>query len=170
VGLVPSAQWPGKRWPLAYFRELIERLVAQTSYQLVVFGGQNDVFCRALCADLPDGRVVNAQGRLTIGEAGALLRRCGLIVANDTGLMHMADALGVPAVLILGPTSGELGCLPFHPLSEVIEEKLWCRPCSKNGQAPCIRRRRYCLERIRPERVFDATVRLAARLGHGDRA
>jgi heptosyltransferase-2 len=161
VGLIPSAQWPGKRWPIGNFRKVLERLVADTRFSAMVFGGPEDTFCASLCEGLPADRVVNAQGPLTIAESAALISRCGLVVANDTGMMHVADALGVPPVLILGPTSEELGCLPFHPKSEILEQQLWCRPCSKNGEAPCIRRRRYCLERTSPENVFHALLRLA---------
>jgi heptosyltransferase-2 len=75
--------------------------------------------------------------------------------------MHVADALNIPSVLILGPTSQELGCLPFHPKSRILEHDLWCRPCSKNGQAPCIRSRRFCLERTRPEDVYGAAIGLS---------
>jgi lipopolysaccharide heptosyltransferase II len=166
LGIIPSAQWPGKRWPLAYFRQVIKALAENSSLRLIVMGGPEDTFCEFLCRDLPRERVINAQGKLSIGETAALIERCDLVLANDTGLMHVADALDVPQVLILGPTSAELGCLPFHPRSQILEESLWCRPCSKNGQAPCIRGRRYCLERILPDRVLTAISRV---LGEGGR-
>ncbi len=160
IGVIPSAQWPGKRWPLPYFRSVMEKIISDTPYSIVVFGGPSDDFCQPLCAGLPKDRVVNTQASLKIGESAALIERCRLVIANDTGLMHIADALKVPSVLILGPTSAELGCLPFHPDAKVLEESLWCRPCSKNGQAPCIRGKRYCLENISPERAFEATLEL----------
>lgn len=74
--------------------------------------------------------------------------------------MHMADALGKPSILFLGPTSKESGCLPFHPQSIVLERNLWCRPCSKNGQAPCIRKERYCLTEITPQMAFASVIKL----------
>ena len=162
LGVVPSAQWPGKRWPLPYFRRMMERLLAETPHSLVVFGGGGDTFCTDLCRGLDPARVVNSQGRLSIAEAAAALERCRLVVANDTGLMHVADAVGVPSVLFLGPTSAEMGCLPFHPRSRVLEISLWCRPCSKNGQAPCIRGRRVCLEGIPPSAAVDAVREILA--------
>jgi heptosyltransferase II len=156
VGFIPSAQWPGKRWAPSKFRELVIRVMNETACGIVVFGGKNDVFCKDICKDLDPSRVVNTQGLLTIGESAAVLRQCKFVVANDTGLMHVADALGVPSVLVLGPTSEELGCIPFHPLTQIVQKDLWCRPCSKNGQAPCIRGKRECLEAITAGEVFDA--------------
>lgn len=163
VGVVPSAQWPGKRWPLDRFRATLERLLSSTSYTFVVLGGREDAFCAELCAGLPPSRVVNAQGKLSLAESIAVVGECAFVIANDTGLMHVADALGKPSVLFLGPTSAELGCLPHHPRAEVLEHDLWCRPCSKNGQAPCIRARRYCLELT----TVDDAVKAARAVGDG---
>jgi ADP-heptose:LPS heptosyltransferase len=164
IGLIPSAQWEGKRWAPEKFAELAQKLVAETPYQLILFGGPEDSFCQQIANGLPSHRLVNTQGKLSILESSALLRHCSLVVANDTGLMHVADALGIPSVLIFGPTSRELGCLPHHPLTRVVENTLWCRPCSKIGQAPCIRSKRWCLERTSAERVYDETLRLSRSL------
>jgi len=161
VGVVPSAQWPGKRWPLDRFRATLEKLLATTNYAFVVLGGREDTFCTELCAGLPAARVVNAQGKLSLAESIAMVGECKLVIANDTGLMHVADAMGIPSVLFLGPTSAELGCLPFHPETKVLEHDLWCRPCSKNGQAPCIRKERFCLTLT----SVDQTVAAARAIG-----
>lgn len=160
IGLIPSAQWPGKRWPSARFRELLKLLMERTRHRVIVFGGREDFFCKTIAEGMPPERVLNTQGLLTLGESAAMLSNCRLVVANDTGLMHLADGLSIPSVLIFGPTSAELGCLPFHPLTQVLEHSLWCRPCSKNGQAPCIRSRRHCLERTTAQDAFEAVERL----------
>jgi ADP-heptose:LPS heptosyltransferase len=138
----------------------METLVEKTPHEFIVFGGKEDRFCEDLAKGFSTGRVINTQGKLTIAESSSLIEKCDLVVANDTGLMHVADGLKIPSVLILGPTSGDLGCLPFHPLSQIVEEKMWCRPCSKNGEAICIRGKRYCLWDLTPQRVFEATLRL----------
>jgi heptosyltransferase II len=164
VGLIPSAQWPGKRWPLDYFRELIEKMITQTSHHLILFGGPSDHFCEELALNIPADRLTNLQGKSTIEESGAILKSCAFVIANDTGLMHMADALKIPSILFLGPTSREMGCLPYHPKSIVLEKDLWCRPCSKNGQAPCIRKERYCLTEITPELALDAVKKMGIAL------
>ena len=162
VGIIPSAQWPGKRWPTERFRATVERLVRETSFKFIVFGGKEDHFCETICAGLPLDRVVNAQGKLTLAESIALVEDCRYVIANDTGLLHVADGLSKPSVLLLGPTSAELGCLPFHAQSRVLEHDLWCRPCSKNGQAPCIRGHRYCLDLTTVGHVVEAAKLVGA--------
>ena len=164
VGLIPSAQWPGKRWPLEYFRELIEKMIQETSYHFILFGGPSDHFCAELAKNIPAERLSNLQGKCTIEESGAILKSCAFVIANDTGLMHMADALKKPSILFLGPTSREMGCLPFHPKSIILEKEMWCRPCSKNGQAPCIRKSRYCLTEITPMMALEAVKKMGQSL------
>lgn len=163
VGLIPSAQWPGKRWAPERFRELLELQLARTDHRFVVFGGPEDTFCSDIVRGLLAERVVNLQGKASLREAIAAVALCRYVVANDTGLMHVADALGVPSVLIFGPTSAKSGCLPYEPRSVLVEHSLWCRPCSKNGQAPCIRGTRVCLTRTTAADVFAACEALEQR-------
>jgi len=157
VGIVPTAQWEGKRWAADRFHELVRRLEA-TNQRVLIFGGKADTFCADIVAGLSPERVINLQGKTSLAESAYWLSRCSVVVANDTGLMHLADALGIPTVVIFGPTSGELGCLPFHPESVTLEPELWCRPCSKNGEAPCIRGRRLCLEATQVDDVWQKTI------------
>lgn len=163
VGLIPSAQWQGKRWSAERFRELLELQLARTDHHFAIFGGPADTFCEEIAQGLPPTRVLNLQGKISLAEAVAAVAHMKYVVANDTGLMHVADALGVPSVLIFGPTSEASGCLPFEPRSVLVEHELWCRPCSKNGQAPCIRGERVCLTRTEAKDVFAACEALEAR-------
>lgn len=164
VGLIPSAQWPGKRWAPEHFRLTLELLLKTTSERFLVFGGPSDSFCEEITQGLPPDRVINLQGKLNLKEVFTTLKRVKLCISNDTGLMHVADGLGIPNVLIFGPTNSDMGCLPFHPKSIILEHSLWCRPCSKNGQAPCIRSKRWCLELTTAEDVANATRRLINQL------
>ena len=164
IGVVPSAQWPGKRWSPENFRKVLESLLKETQEKFLVFGGPEDHFCGDIVRGLPEERVRNLQGRLTLSQVFEVMTSVKLCIANDTGLMHVADALSIPSVLIFGPTNADMGCLPFHPESQVLEHDLWCRPCSKNGQAPCIRKERWCLTLTTPEMVVQTTHRLLSRL------
>ena len=164
IGLIPSAQWPGKRWPPDRFHQLAKQLLERTPFSLVVFGGKDDTFCGDIVAGLDKRRIFNKQGRLSLLEAASELKACTFVIANDTGLLHVADAVGRPSIVLMGPTSALMGCLPFHPLSRVMEQSLWCRPCSANGQAPCIRSKRYCLEKTTVRDVLSSALSLVEEL------
>jgi len=159
IGIVASANWPGKRWPVKNFKLLIKE-IQKIQAKCVVFGGPSDDFCKELSSD----GVLMLQGLLTLQEAIYAISFCNIVIANDTGLMHIADSLNKPTIVIMGPTSGELGSLPFNPNSIIIEKKMWCRPCSKNGQAPCIRLKRQCLNTISVNEVMDVLIFLKSKL------
>lgn len=164
IGMIPSAQWPGKRWPADRFRKTLELLLKETNENFLVFGGPEDHFCADIVRGLPEERVRNLQGRLSLSQVFEAMTSVKLCIANDTGLMHVADAMKIPSVLIFGPTNADMGCLPFHPMSRILEHDLWCRPCSKNGQAPCIRKQRWCLDLTTAEMVVTATHHLLGQL------
>lgn len=154
VALAPSAAFELKRWPLEYFKKLIASLPEQT---FVVLGGREDAFLEALV--LPNSRrVLNLAGRLSLAESVAVVERSRLLIANDTGLMHVAEQFGVPCIALMGPAPFGF---PSRPRTRVLELDLPCRPCSKHGQGPCRNVEfQKCLRGIPPERVKAEAVRV----------
>jgi len=104
IGLIAGSENdPSKRWPVAHWRRLVEALPAE---QFVVFGTPADAAIAAqVCAGFDPGRVANQAGRTSLVEFAAGLARCRLLVSNDTGGMHLANALGVPLIGLFGPTN-----------------------------------------------------------------
>lgn len=155
LAVAPSAAWSLKRWPLAHFRTAIAVLVERhPELDIVVLGGPADDFCEGLVASLPADRVANAQGKLSLEESFAAVADCDAILANDTGLAHAAEALGIPAVFLFGPTAPDIGVRPQHAKSRVAERALWCRPCSKHGKGICWRGDHACLRDLSPSDVL----------------
>jgi len=103
IGLIPGSEhMPGKRWPVAHWRALIESLPRE---RFVVFGTAGDAPITAAVAAGHGGRVEDRAGRTTLLEFATGLAGCRLLVANDTGGMHLANALGVPVIGLFGPTN-----------------------------------------------------------------
>ena len=153
IGFIPSAQWPGKRWPASHFDTLAGMVVEKIDANVLLLGGKKDVFCDDIAKNHKN--VYSFAGQLGIIESAAALIECDAIVSNDTGMMHVAEAVEHDVIGIMGPTSNEFGCYPYREGSRVIELNMWCRPCSKNGQGPCIRwGKRPCLQDITPSLVF----------------
>lgn len=120
VALCPGAEYgPAKRWP--YFGELARRL-AETKLQVALVGSAGD---RDACAGIEG---VNLAGRTTLEEAIELLAGAEAVVSNDSGLMHVAAALGVPQVALFGSSSPE-HTPPRSALARVVWLKLECSPC-----------------------------------------
>lgn len=105
IAISPVASLSLKRWPLESFAALADRLSAETGRPILVFCGPQQEVGNALMARMRAGRPIVRVGALHLRLVAALLARCALLVCNDTGLMHMAAALGVPTVAIFGPTA-----------------------------------------------------------------
>ncbi len=154
VALSPSAAWELKRWPVNYWKKLIEL----TSENFVILGGPEDSFCSELVLKGEEKRIVNLAGRLTLIESCSVVEKAKLLIANDTGLMHVADQLGIPLISLIGPTAFGY---PASSRAKVLEVSLPCKPCSKDGRGRC-RNATYkkCLRDISPERAVIAVQEL----------
>jgi lipopolysaccharide heptosyltransferase II len=147
IALAPSAAFPLKRWPVEYWQELVRRLPGE---RFVVLGGPEDLFLGDLEKADPL-RVRNLAGRLTLEESAHIVAHAKALVANDTGLMHVAEQVGRPCVALMGPAPFGF---PSRPLTKVMQLDLSCRPCSKHGQGPCVNPEYHkCLRGISPFQV-----------------
>lgn len=104
LGLIAGSENnPEKRWPVEHWRTLIAQLPA--NLPIVLFGTANDVPITTAIAAGFGPRVENLAGRTTLPDYCARLAACTLLVTNDTGGMHLANALGVPLLALFGPTN-----------------------------------------------------------------
>ncbi|TNE99793.1 MAG: glycosyltransferase family 9 protein [Deltaproteobacteria bacterium] len=147
VCLAPSAAWEMKRWPLSHWKELIN-LKSETRF--VVLGGPADTFCEELVQVAPE-RVSNLAGKLSLIESCYAVSKANALVSADTGLIHVADILGVKGLSLVGPTAFGF---PTNSNIETLEVDLPCRPCSKDGRGGCSQEVwQKCMVDIRPEAV-----------------
>ncbi len=145
IALVPSAAWPLKTWPAEHWQSLVKLFPQQT---FVVLGSAHETECQALPTQ---ANVINFAGKTTLIESVEILTRSQQVVVADTGFLHVADALGIPTVALIGPTAFGF---PSGDSVKVLEKPLPCRPCSKDGRGTCSREiYKECLVSIRPEEV-----------------
>jgi ADP-heptose:LPS heptosyltransferase len=154
VTLAPSAAFELKRWPLNHWKQLIQ-MFPQT--QFVVLGGPEDKFLEELAAVDPS-RVLNLAGRLPLLGSAEVIALSKALISNDTGLMHVAEQIGKPCLALMGPAPFGF---PSRPRTRIYELDLWCRPCSKHGQGPCVNAEFHkCMVDIRPSMVADGLRRI----------
>lgn len=148
IVLIPSAAWELKRWPLEYWKNIIE---ISKDQNFVILGGPQDKFLEELVTVDNKNRVINLSGKLSLLESCAALSLASSAIGCDTGLSHAADQLGTPIVFLTGPTAFGL---PSRPTSKSMEIDLWCRPCSKDGRGSCKNKTyKKCLYDIKPKDV-----------------
>lgn len=112
LALGPTANWQGKQWPGENFNQLAKRLTAPggilAGARIAVFGGPNerDAAASVIAAAVAAGGI-DLVGKCDLATAFACLKRCSLFVGNDSGLMHLAAASGIPTLGLFGPSRVE---------------------------------------------------------------
>ena len=113
LAIGPTANWQGKVWPAERFAELIERLTADDGLlphaPVAIFGGPDErLQANPVLRAVPRDRRIDLVGKVDLLTAAACLSRCRVYVGNDSGLMHMAAAVGVPTLGLFGPSRTEV--------------------------------------------------------------
>jgi len=159
LGLCPGAEYgPAKRWLPERFAEAATKITAQSSAQWILLGTKNDAAIGEQIAAAIGNHCVNRIGQTTLDQLIAELRRCSLLLTNDTGTMHLAALLGVPVVAIFGSTEPRL----TGPLGDghvVLRHHVECSPCFLR-ECPIDFR---CMKAITAEEVADAVLSLLAK-------
>lgn len=156
VALAPASVWATKRWP--YYADLARLLGARC--RVAVLGSVDDA---ALADDVRRAAGESAfstAGALTLLGSAELIRRCSVVITNDSAPQHLASAVGTPTVTVFGPTVPAFG---FGPLADgsitVGLDSLACRPCDRHGPRRCPLRHWRCMREISAAdvaaRVFD---------------
>ncbi len=157
IGLNPGASFgASKCWPAEHFAKLAEMCQGQLNAKILLFAGPGEeAIAQALMAQ-SQARIIDTSGdKVDLELLKPLVRRCNLLVTNDTGPRHYAVAFDVPAVVIMGSTD------PRYTASNldktiVIRKELDCSPCHKKV-CPSDHE---CMTRIMPEEVFAAAAKL----------
>jgi heptosyltransferase-2 len=161
VSVVPGAAHFTKRWPVEHWIALTHDLVTR-GYDVLVLGGRDYVDACAAIAEAGSGHAASSAGLLGLQETARLLECSRVAVAGDTGLMHLATAVGTPVVALYGPTVRQFGFTPYRARAALLERDLPCRPCSAQGGPACPLGHHRCLRDIAPADVCDRALRLLA--------
>jgi ADP-heptose:LPS heptosyltransferase len=145
VCVMPSSHWAQKQWPVQNYLEFIR---SQALFP-VILGTLKDEASVLLVDSLKKENIpfFDGVGRWSLPEVSVVLSSAKAYFGSDTGLAHMAEALGTPAWVIFGPTAPDSGFGPWREQSQTLEQNLWCRPCGKTGRF-CLRpvNRYQCLQ------------------------
>ena len=162
IGIAPGARDPKRCWPLSSFGELGIWLREEYNARILVTGGpEEESLGNTLEQEL--GNIINVVGKTTLRQAAALLKRCQLFIGNDSGLMHIAAAVGVPVIeLTCHPKSGSPysynSPVRFRPWGDnhtIIRPETSIPPCIDE----CIARYPHCILGITIEKVKEALKR-----------
>lgn len=160
IGINPGSTYgSAKRWLPDRFAEVAKRLMRRleaaegVQVAVVILGAKGEESLGKDIAAQLDGRSAVLSGATTIRELMAVVKRCRLLITNDTGPMHIAAACGVPVVAVFGPTDWRTTA-PYGQERSIVREAVDCAPCLLR-ECPIDHR---CMTRISVDRVYEAAL------------
>jgi lipopolysaccharide heptosyltransferase II len=153
VAICPGSKHWNKMWPAEYYIDIAKQL-NDRGYQIELFGSKQDQdVCSQIVLAIPSA--IDHSGKLSLADLPAALAKCEFAITNDSGLMHLASAVGLPTVSFFGPTVKEFGFAPRSPKATVLQNVgLYCRPCTKIGLDHCPEKHFRCMKEITPENAL----------------
>ena len=155
IGINPNSNASSRQWPIIYWVSLIE-MIQNMGAQIILFGGPFDVELNKIIIAQSGTEIINCAGGLTLEESMSLMAHCDLIISNDSGPMHLADAVGTPTIGLFGAGNIQNTGLRSQR-SHNIDMEVYCSPCRKN-QCPNKQEPLVCMESLTPELVFDTMI------------
>ncbi len=154
VAFVIGGQHDGKMCS----REKIAEICSEINDPVILLGGPEDAEKGRWIAQHAKGEVANAAGNYSLDESAFLLKESNAVITHDTGLMHIASALGKRVLSLWGGTVPELGMYPYRPGegSEILEVKHPMRPSSKLGSRKGIYKLWNFMDMIPTEKIISS--------------
>ncbi len=146
LGLCPGAEFgPAKQWPVEHYASVANEMIKQ-GYQVWLFGSAKDKetteSIKSLVGSNNQHCIFNLAGETSLIEAVDLLAACQTVVSNDSGLMHVAAAVGCHVVGVYGSTSPKY-TPPLAKKVDIVSTDIECRPCFKRecplGHLKCLK-------------------------------
>ncbi len=154
IAIVIGASFFTKKLPVYKLQELCRTI----NYPIILLGAKEEFAEGEEISKVDPIKVYNACGKFSLNESADLVRKSKLVIAHDTGLMHIAAALKKPVIAVWGSTTPSFGMVPYygqrflmrhaHPYDDVQVHKLWCRPCTKMGRHKCPQGHFKCMKKI----------------------
>ena len=161
ICIAPGASFYTKRWPSEKFAQVANQLQNEKNVQIILVGSENDKPFSKEIEGTCQRQVFNYTGGLSLMETACVVSYADIVLTNDSGIMHLANALKKQTVAIYGPTVKELGFFPLKELSTVIENlSLKCRPCTHIGSNKCPKKHFKCMKDISVDTVYQTISNL----------
>jgi ADP-heptose:LPS heptosyltransferase len=155
IGIVIGASFYTKKLPVYKLQELCKKI----DHPIILLGGPEDAATGDEVKKVDSVKVYNACGKFSLNESADLVRKAKLIIAHDTGFMHIAAALKKQVIVVWGSTTPSFGMYPYYganflsrqitsPSDDMQVHKLWCRPCTKIGRRKCPQGHFKCMKKM----------------------
>ncbi|MBN8570296.1 MAG: glycosyltransferase family 9 protein [Ignavibacteria bacterium] len=159
IAVAPGSVWFTKRYPKEKFSEVLN-LLKNTNSKIFLIGGDAD--CELgdyLISNSDNKNIINTIGKLNVLESAELIRRCRVLLTNDSAPLHIANSVGTKVVSLFGATVPQFGFFPYGKDDVIFEtEGLVCRPCSIHGGNVCPVGTFICMHNIKEQAVYELII------------
>jgi heptosyltransferase-2 len=153
-----GAGTPAKRWPVEYWRTLLERLTTERHALVALVGTSRDgETARAILGAAPSADVVDWTGRFSVDELAATVQQADAFVGADSGPAHLAAAVGIPVVVLFSGTNTIEQWQPRGPSVRTVRCEVRCSPCHRKA---CPLAGHPCMRGIQPDDVMNHLTKL----------
>ncbi len=151
IAIAPGSIWNTKRWSTEYYQQLA-KMLTENNFGIILIGSKDET---KICEEvLSSNNGINLAGKLSLLESAAVISKCDLMICNDSGALHIANAVETDVFAFFGPTVQSIGYFPFRENDFVFEREMECRPCGSHGSKECHLQHHNCMKQILPQNVF----------------
>lgn len=151
-----------RRWELEKFAELGKKLIKDHSAKILIFGGPEEKELKDTIHSLIGSNRVNVVNAESITQSTAIMKRCNVFVTNDSSQMHIAAAMDLKVVAIIGPTNQNY-IHPWNTEHQIVSLNLDCAPCFFYSPTPLICNRTdvkfKCIKELTVDMVYESVLR-----------
>lgn len=161
IAIFPGATVNERRWGSKKFGE-VAKILSERGFKVLVLGSKKELEdAEEICSY--SSEVINLAGKTSLPQIASILKRCNLLICADTGLLHIAYAVGTPTVSLFG--SGiEKKWAPKGKKHIIINKHLECSPCTRFGYTPKCKKGLLCLSLITVNDVIKAVEELLTKI------
>jgi heptosyltransferase II len=160
AAVAPGSVWATKIYPKEHFVDAIKYLVNNNFYVLLLGGDSDEKLCADIALNFSAG-VESLAAKLSVVESIALLKKCELLISNDSAPTHLGMAANIPTITIYCSTVPEFGFYPYNQKSKSISlNGLSCKPCGIHGHMECPIKTFECGKKLLPELLISSIKEL----------
>jgi heptosyltransferase-2 len=153
VAIAPGSVWNTKRWSKENYIKLVKKL-SKHGFNLIFIGSKGEKDLAQEIINQANIEAYNTCGDLSILESAGLIAQCHALICNDSGALHIGNAVATPVFAFFGPTVKRFGYFPYRENDYLFEIDLECRPCGMHGHKQCPLGHHKCMKLIDVDFVF----------------
>lgn len=162
AAVAPGSVWQTKKYPAEHYNQVIAYLLSENYFIFLIGGEEDKNLCGNISSNFPEN-LRNVTGSLSISESVELLKKCSVLISNDSAPTHLGMIADIPTLTIYCSTVPAFGFYPYNAKSTYVSfDDLSCKPCGIHGHQACPVKTLDCAYKLLPETVIQKIKEITA--------